>query len=58
MKQTLGIVEEKAILAVGQFIPRKGFDILLEAAAEVDKNAGIYIVGGEPTEEYEKSTPK
>ena len=52
LKQTLGIVEEKAILAVGQFIPRKGFDILLEAAAGVDKNAGLYIVGGEPTEEY------
>ena len=30
----------------------KGFDILLEAAAKMQAEAGIYIVGGEPTEEY------
>lgn len=52
LKQALGIPEEKAVLTIGQFIHRKGFDVLLKAAAEVDQNAGIYIVGGEPTEEY------
>lgn len=40
------------ILAVGQFIHRKGFDVLLQAARTMDKNIGIYIVGGKPTEEY------
>ena len=40
------------ILAIGQFIHRKGFDILMQAASSVRPDAGIYIVGGEPTEEY------
>lgn len=54
LRRRLGIVEPKVILAVGQFIHRKGFDVLLEAARKMtkDKDAGIYIVGGEPTEEY------
>ena len=52
LKAALGIPEEKAVLTIGQFIHRKGFDVLLKAAADVDKDAGIYIVGGEPTEEY------
>lgn len=53
-KEKLGIAEERYILSIGQFIPRKGFDILMKAAASLDKNIGIYIVGGEPTEEYLK----
>lgn len=48
----LGIMESKMILAVGQFIHRKGFDVLMEAAKDIDKNIGIYIVGGKPTDEY------
>ena len=51
-KQELGIQEECALLAVGQFIPRKGLDVLIRAAREVDPSCGIYLVGGEPTEEY------
>lgn len=42
------------MLAVGQFIPRKGFDVLLEAARGIDRKIGIYIVGGDPTDEYLK----
>ena len=42
------------ILSIGQFIPRKGFDILMQAAANGIPNADIFIVGGEPTEEYLK----
>ena len=51
-KKELGIEEEKVILSVGQFIHRKGFDVLLSAAKKLPSDCGIYIVGGEPTEEY------
>lgn len=52
LRQELDIGEEHCLLAIGQFIHRKGFDILMKAAADLPKTAGIYIVGGEPTEEY------
>lgn len=52
LRRKLVIKEPKMILAVGQFIHRKGFDVLMEAAKDMDKNIGIYIVGGKPTEEY------
>lgn len=38
------------LLAVGQFIPRKGFDVLLRAMVGVPCH--LAIVGGEPTDEY------
>lgn len=52
LRQALGIREETMILSVGQFIHRKGFDVLLEAVTELPKDVGVYIVGGKPTEEY------
>lgn len=52
IRKRLGVKEPKMILAVGQFIHRKGFDVLMEAAKDMDKKIGIYIVGGKPTEEY------
>ena len=52
IRKILNIKEPQMILAVGQFIHRKGFDVLLQAARTMDKNIGIYIVGGKPTEEY------
>ena len=52
LRQELGIGEKYCLLAIGQFIHRKGFDVLLKAAAQLPKDAGIYLVGGEPTEEY------
>lgn len=52
LRKQLGIKETKIVLAVGQFIPRKGFDILIQAAARMDTSIGFYIVGGVPTEEY------
>lgn len=51
-KKQLGMLEDKILLSIGQFIPRKGFDVLLNAAVDLPKNIGIYIVGSEPTEEY------
>lgn len=52
LREKLGIREEKVVLSIGQFIHRKGFDVLLEAAEKLDRDTGIYIVGGEATEEY------
>ena len=52
LKEDLGIKEEKIILAVGQFIHRKGFDVLLSSAKALSKDIGVYFVGGKPTEEY------
>lgn len=52
LRKELGIESEKMILSIGQFIHRKGYDILLKSAAQLKKGLDIYIVGGEPTEEY------
>lgn len=52
LRKYFGIEEEKVVLTVGQFIYRKGFDILIKAAKNLGENTGIYIVGGEPTGEY------
>lgn len=53
-KKVLGIKEEKVVLSVGQFIPRKGYDILLNACKKLDRDVGVYIIGGCPTEEYKE----
>ena len=52
LRQKLEIPEKKMVLSIGQFIPRKGFDVLMRAAVSMGQDTGIYIVGGEPTEEY------
>jgi len=52
IRKKLNISEEKMILTVGQFIYRKGYDVLLKACEKLDKNIGVYIVGGKPTQEY------
>lgn len=52
LREKLQIPEEKVVLAVGQFIYRKGFDVLIKAATELPKNVGFYFVGGTPTKEY------
>lgn len=52
IKNRLNIKEQYMILAVGQFIYRKGFDNLIAASSYLNENYGIYIVGGEATEEY------
>lgn len=53
LRNALGITEPQVVLSVGQFIPRKGFDVLLEAAIGLPRDIGFYFVGGTPTEEYE-----
>lgn len=51
-KDLLQIKEEFVVLAVGRFIYGKGFDLLLKASCELPMCVGVYIIGGEPTEEY------
>lgn len=52
IKKALGFEGQTIILTIGQFIHRKGFDVLLQAAAQLKKQAQIHIVGGQPTQEY------
>lgn len=52
LREALGMKENRIVLSIGQFIHRKGFDVLLKAARELPQDVGVYIVGGEPTEEY------
>ena len=52
IRARLGIPEEKMIISVGQFIYRKGFDVLLEACKELGGDTGIYLIGGKATDEY------
>lgn len=54
LRRERNITEEYIILSIGQFIYRKGYDVLLNAADKLDKNIGIYIIGGAPTEEYRR----
>lgn len=52
LRGKLDVKEHKMILAVGQFIHRKGFDVLMQSAKDMSRDIGFYIVGGEPTDEY------
>ena len=43
---------KKIAITVGQFIHRKGFDVLLNAWSKCDKEYELYIIGAAPTKEY------
>lgn len=45
-------------MSVGQFIHRKGFDILLKSKKYIEGNVGIYIIGGKITKEYKEMIKK
>ena len=51
-KKMIGIQEEKIIISTGQFIYRKGYDVLLNACQNIDQKVGIYLIGGKPPQEY------
>lgn len=53
-RRKLGFNASKMILAIGQFIYRKGFDVLINASKEITYDVDIVIVGGNATEEYLK----
>lgn len=52
IKQNLGLRSCPMVLAVGQFIYRKGFDVLIRATAKMSTEIQVVIIGGEPTDEY------
>lgn len=54
LKKKLNMNEKKVIITIGQFIHRKGFDILIKAMKDLPSEYGVYIIGGSPTEEYLK----
>lgn len=43
-----GMKEDVILLSVGSPIPRKGYDILVQAMKEIPQNVGLYIIGGDP----------
>lgn len=54
LKSKLKIKEKNIILSVGRMIHLKGYDVLLNAFAEVEDDAwGIYIIGGKATDEFQ-----
>lgn len=52
IRRDLDMPEEKIVLYVGRFTVAKGMDALLQAVPEIDKNVGIYFIGGEPSKEH------
>lgn len=53
LKQKLGLENKKTVITVGQFIYRKGFDILLKAWERLSYDANLIILGGgEKEDEY------
>lgn len=52
LRKQLGLSDGVILIAVGQFIYRKGFDILLKALPLIKYPIQAFIVGGNITEEY------
>ncbi|MEG1523594.1 MAG: glycosyltransferase [Clostridia bacterium] len=54
MKKMLGIPYHAVVLSIGQFIHRKGYDVLLPICGQLARETGVYIIGGLPTQEYQR----
>lgn len=52
LKHKLGINYKNMVISVGQFIYRKGYDVLLKACGRLQDDVCVYIIGGTPTKEY------
>lgn len=52
LRRKLGMTEEKILLYVGRYDPKKGMDDLLHAVPSLDGEAGVYFIGGEPRAEH------
>lgn len=56
IKEELGMAPKTTFMAVGQFVHRKGFDLLLDAWGQTAQEGQLYIIGGGPLrEEYERT---
>lgn len=54
-REELNLTDKKMILCIGQFIHRKGIDVLLKSLNNEDfHDVDVFIIGGLPTEEYEE----
>ncbi|MBQ8164555.1 MAG: glycosyltransferase family 4 protein [Clostridia bacterium] len=55
LRRELGMpVAGRIVISVGRFIESKGFDVLIKASKNIPENTSLYIVGGEPTDEYKR----
>lgn len=55
IREQLGIFDGLVAIAVGQFIFRKGFDLLLESWTKVNPDIHLYLIGGgEEQSKYER----
>lgn len=52
IRKKLNLSGKKIVLGVGQMIYRKGWDVLISAAAKTDLDIHYYIAGGQPLQEY------
>lgn len=52
IRESLNIDSEHMVLSIGQFIYRKGFDVLIDAAGKMNEKVSVVIIGGQPTSEY------
>lgn len=53
-RKKLGLKDSKAVMAVGQFIERKGFDVLINAWTDLDEHYQLLLIGGgKEREKYE-----
>ena len=46
LRTKLGLPDKPVVVSVGQFIPRKGFDVLISAVGKMKTDAAVYIIGG------------
>ena len=54
LREKYGIREKTVILAAGQFIDRKGYDLLLDCLPYLDRDTGVYLAGEKPPGSWEK----
>ena len=56
LRTELGLSNQTTYISIGQFIPRKGFDVLLNAWKEYDNENQLLIIGGgDEKEKYENT---
>ena len=51
IREALNIGNKLSIITIGRFVPGKGFDVLIDAAARFP-NVNFYFIGGKATEDY------